>query len=82
MLYYLEKPKIPPRPDFLARRVTSASIRRKDFYNTADDNKEVETEDKIFEHNFGASVRRAMGTFSIQLPESDDDENDKSSRYV
>ncbi|VDI20842.1 Hypothetical predicted protein [Mytilus galloprovincialis] len=74
-----EKPKIPPRPDFLARRVTSASIRRKDFYNTADDNKEVETEDKIFEHNFGASVRRAMGTFSIQLPESDDDENDKSS---
>ncbi|XP_071174863.1 F-actin-monooxygenase mical1-like isoform X2 [Mytilus edulis] len=74
-----EKPKIPPRPDFLARRVTSASIRRKDFYNTADDNKEVETEDKIFEHNFGASVRRAMGTFSIKLPKSDDDENDKSS---
>ncbi|CAC5400257.1 MICAL [Mytilus coruscus] len=74
-----EKPKIPPRPDFMARRVTSASIRRKDFYNTADDNKEVETEDKIFEHNFGASIRHGKGTFSIKLPESDEDEDDKSS---
>ncbi|OPL33201.1 hypothetical protein AM593_02468, partial [Mytilus galloprovincialis] len=74
-----DKPRIPTRPDFLARRVTSASIRRIDFYNSGDDEKEVVPEDTIFEHNFGASVR---GALTLKLPQSDEKLNNSSSDSV
>ncbi|XP_071172170.1 uncharacterized protein [Mytilus edulis] len=73
------KPRIPTRPDFLARRVTSASIRRIDFYNSGNDVKEVVPEDTIFEHNFGASVRGGLGAFTLKLPQSDEKLNNSSS---
>ncbi|XP_052063696.1 F-actin-monooxygenase MICAL1-like isoform X2 [Mytilus californianus] len=73
-----DKPRIPARPDFLARRVTSASMRRIDFYNSGDDEKEVVTEDIIFEHNFGVSVRGGLGAFTLTLPESDENVDDSS----
>ncbi|XP_071174859.1 F-actin-monooxygenase mical1-like isoform X1 [Mytilus edulis] len=74
-----DKPRIPTRPDFLARRVTSASIRRIDFYNSGDDVKEVVPEDTIFEHNFGASVRGGLKALTLKLPQSDEKLNNSSS---
>ncbi|KAK3094744.1 hypothetical protein FSP39_005696 [Pinctada imbricata] len=60
------KPNLPRRPDFLSRRVTSAS-RRIEFYNAADEPEpEEKAEDKVFEHNFGASIRKGIGAFTIR----------------
>ncbi|CAC5400256.1 MICAL [Mytilus coruscus] len=59
VIHISDKPRIPARPDFLARR-------------------EVVTEDIIFEHNFGVSVRGGLGAFTLKLPESDENVDDSS----
>jgi hypothetical protein len=59
--------------------VTSASLRRVDFYNSRDDEND-EAEEKIFQHNFGASIRGGRGMFAVVNQEQEMEE--KSSRCV
>ena len=69
-ILFPDNPRLPERPDFLARTVTSASLRRVDFYNSRDDEND-EPEEKIFQHNFGASIRGGRGMFAVVNQEQD-----------
>ena len=54
-------------------------MRRVDFYNSRDDEND-EPEEKIFQHNFGASIRGGRGMFALVNQEQEMEE--KSSRCV
>ena len=72
-ILFPDNPRLPERPDFLARTVTSASLRRVDFYNSRDDEND-EPEEKIFQHNFGASIRGGRGMFAVVNQEQEMEE--------
>ena len=82
------KPSLPKRPDFLSSRVTSAS-RRIEFFNTSEDQADEDdvtqeaSEQKAFEHNFGASIRKGAGAFSIvEIPDDTKIEEEQSGSVI